>query len=228
MTTQAQAVGKIPAPRPGTAPDIVEYERVNLLQTEAESDHFSIGRYRQFVQHAPADAQVVLDVGCGTGRGGEEFARLRPGTRLWGLDVVQERLDSLPAVYERKVRGLSTALPVEDRAVDLVLAGEFLEHLSPHDVDVTICEFQRVLRIGGHLLLTTPNPGYLRLKWAGVSVYGPGHLTQHHVRELRTRLRMHGFSQVRVHGSGGMTRFLGQHVPVRSLYGSYLISARKW
>ena len=209
-------------------PDVDGYERGNLEQPEAESDHFSIGRYRQFAMHARTGMDNVLDVGCGTGRGGAEFARLRPRARLWGLDVVQDRLNALPAVYERRLRGLSTELPIDDGALDLVLAGEFLEHLSPHDVDTTICEFQRVLRIGGQLLITTPNPAYLRLLWARATVYGPGHLTQHHIREMKIRLRMHGFSAVRVYGSGGMTRFLGQHAPVRRLYGSYLVSARKW
>ena len=45
---------------------------------------------------------------------------------------------------------------------------------------------------------------------------------------MKIRLRMHGFSRVRVYGSGGMTRFLGERVPVRRLYGSYLVSAVKW
>ena len=144
---------------------INDYERANLQQPEAESDHFSLGRYQQFAKRALPGAVTVLDIGCGTGRGGEEFARLRPEARLWGIDVVQHRLDALPSVYERGIRGVSTALPTEDGSVDLVLAGEFLEHLSPHDVDPTLCEFQRTLRIGGQLLMTTPNPAYLRLLW---------------------------------------------------------------
>lgn len=209
-------------------PDLVDYEVANLAQPEAETDHFSLGRYEQFARRGLPGARTVLDVGCGTGRGGSEFARLRPECELWGIDVVQQRLDSLPDVYTRALRGLSTSLPVDDAEVDLLLAGEFLEHLTPEDVDPTLCEFQRVLRIGGQLLLTTPNPSYLRLRVAKASVYGPGHLTQHHMRELRIRLRMHGFSRVRVFGSGGMTRYLGEHLPVRSLYGSYLISALKW
>jgi SAM-dependent methyltransferase len=212
----------------GQVLDIDGYERGNLEQPGAESDHFSLERYQQFARHAIGSPINVLDVGCATGRGGAEFARLRPEAVLWGLDVVQDRLDTLPDVYERRMRGLSTNLPIDDQALDLVLAGEFLEHLRPHDVDTTICEFQRVLRIGGQLLLTTPNPDYVRLLWARSSVYGPGHLTQHHIRVLRLRLRMHGFSHVRVHGSGGVVRYLGEHVPVRRLYGSYLVSARKW
>jgi hypothetical protein len=59
------------------------------------------------------------------------------------------------------------------------------------------------------------------------TVYGPGHLTQHHGRVLRLRLRWHGFKAVRMRGSGRVSRFLGEHVPVRSVYGSYLMWADK-
>lgn len=207
--------------------DLDSYSKENLLQPEAEHDVFTVERYQQFARHFPARVQAVLDVGCSTGRGGMELARAYPDAELWGIDVVQERLDLLPDVYARRVRGLSTDIPLDDQAVDVVTAGEFLEHLLPRDVDPTLCEFQRVLRVGGRLLLTTPNPSYIRLKLTGRSVYGPGHLTQHYPNVLRTRLRMHGFSHVRVLGSGRISRKLGEHVPVLSVYGSYLITADK-
>jgi ubiquinone/menaquinone biosynthesis C-methylase UbiE len=207
--------------------ELERYERENLLQPEAEEDLFTVERYRQFAAHLADGTRTVLDVGCSTGRGGAELHRLCPEVQLWGLDAVQSRLDSLPPVYARKVRGLSTDLPCEDRSLDAVVAGEFLEHLLPRDVDPTLCEFQRVLAIGGRLLLTTPNPAYLRLRLTGRSVYGPGHLTQHTIRSLCLRLEMHGFARIRVRGSGRMSRKLGQRFPVRSAYGSYLVRADK-
>lgn len=206
---------------------MAQYEQGNLLQPEAEDDPFTVERYQQFGRHLRADAGVVLDIGCATGRGGQEIAKVAPDVELWGVDVVQSRLDALPAVYAKKVRGLSTALPLDDRTVDAILAGEFLEHLSAADVDPTLCEFQRVLRVGGRLLLTTPNPDYLRLRLTGGTVYFPGHLTQHYPRVLRNRLRSHGFSKVRIFGSGKMSRHLPERFPLLPLYGSYLISADK-
>lgn len=207
-------------------PVMDQYERVNTEQMGGELDSFSVARYRQFARHSP-DAVTILDIGCSTGRGGAEYARLRPRSVLWGVDVVQRRLDELPAVYERKFRATSTQIPVESLTADAVLAGEFLEHLTAADVDPTLCEFQRVLKVGGRLLLSTPNPGYLRLAMTGRSVYGPGHLTQHHPRVLRTRLMMHGFSKVRVRGSGRVSRYAGEHFPLLAIYGSYLIIADK-
>jgi SAM-dependent methyltransferase len=203
------------------------YEKENLLQPEAEEDSYTVERYQQFARHLQGSHKTILDIGCSTGRGGEEVTRIRPDSQVWGLDVVQSRLDALPACYMRKIRGLSTDIPIDDGSVDAILAGEFLEHLLPRDVDPTLCEFQRVLRIGGQLLLTTPNPRYLRLKLNRGSVYGPGHLTQHFPEVLRLRLMMHGFSHVRIRGSGKVSRYLTERVPVLSLYGSYLITAEK-
>jgi SAM-dependent methyltransferase len=205
---------------------LIRYEQENAVHRVAETDPFTIGRYRQFARYSPA-SPVTLDIGCCTGRGGAEFARLRPGAKMWGLDAVQQRLDELPDLYARKIHGLSTAIPVDDGEVDLVLAGEFLEHLTPADVDPTLFEFHRVLRLGGRLLLTTPNPRYLKLILQGGSVYGPGHLTQHYPRLLRTRLMMHGFKHVRIRGSGRVSSIASQHFPLRLIYGSYLITADK-
>jgi len=210
-----------------TGVEIDDYERENLVQQQAEHDTFTVERYRQLARYLPPATAVVLDVGCSTGRGGLEIARLRPRAELWGLDVVQHRLDALPTVYVNRVRGLSTEIPLEDGAVDVVVAGEFLEHLRARDVDPTLCEFQRVLRVGGRLLLTTPNPNSLRLRMFNMSVYGPGHLTQHHAGVLRQRIRMHGFKHVHITGTGKMSRYLGTHVPVLPLYGSYLVRGDK-
>jgi len=205
-----------------------KYEVQNSLQSISEQDSFTAERYAQFARLLQKSAVTILDIGCNTGRGGLRLKQLNPNLTLVGLDCVQERLDALPECYARKVYGLSTEIPLEDQSMDAVVAGEFLEHLYPADVDRTLCEFQRVLRIGGRLLLTTPNPHYLRRKLTGVSIYGTSHLTQHFPKMLQLRLRMHGFSSVRLYGSGKVSRYLGYNFPVLSLYGSYLVQADKW
>lgn len=204
------------------------YEQENIRQLVAELDTFTVERYRQFARHFPDGDRHVLDVGCSTGRGGVELVREKPGIILWGLDIVQHRLDELPAVYSNKIRGLSTAVPIDDEIIDVIVAGEFLEHLRPQDVDSTIFEFHRILKVGGRLILTTPNPNALKLRAQRRSIYGPGHLTQHHASILRNRLRMHGFKSVKVRGSGRATRYVGEHIPILPLYGSYLIRADKF
>jgi ubiquinone/menaquinone biosynthesis C-methylase UbiE len=203
------------------------YEQENLRGPRSEDDYFAVERYRQFARYSPR-AATVLDVGCGTGRGGAEYVRLRPAAELWGMDVVQECLDALPASYARKIRGLSTEIPLEAGQADVILAGHVLEHLTAADVDPTLCEFQRVLKVGGRLLMATPNPQSVKFALTRGSVYyGPGHLSQHYPHLLRMRLMMHGFTHVRIRGSGRVTRYVGDRVPLLRFYGSYLVSADK-
>lgn len=204
-----------------------KYEVQNTQQDVSEHDSFTVERYEQFFKFFPQRLVKVLDVGCNTGRGGVRLKELNPNTTLLGLDCVQERLDTLPECYSKRVYGLSTDIPIGDRSIDVIVAGEFLEHLYPADVDKTLCEFQRVLKIGGRLLLTTPNPNYIKNKLNRKSVYGISHLTQHFPRVLRFRLRMHGFSGVKVYGSGKVSRYIGGNFPLMALYGSYLVLADK-
>jgi len=208
--------------------DIQEkYEAKNVQQKVSENDAFTLERYDQFCRYLPKGAVNILDVGCNTGRGGKRLKDKDESLSIHGLDCVKERLDALPDAYSDGVYGLSTEIPVKDELYNVIVAGEFLEHLYPADVDKTLCEFQRVLKVGGRLLLTTPNPGYLRNKLTGATVYSVGHLTQHYPRILSLRLKMHGFSGIKVYGSGKMTRYLGCHFPILAMYGSYLVLADK-
>jgi len=205
-----------------------KYEQQNIDQCVSETDSYTIERYLQFFKGFPRPTVRVLDVGCNTGRGGRLLKERDPDLQIYGLDCVQSRLDRLPEIYEDGVYGIANQIPVEDCFYDVVLAGEFIEHLYPSDVDSTLSEFQRVLRIGGRLLLTTPNPNYLKNRLQHRSVYGVSHLTQHFPEVLRYRLKMHGFSKVKTRGSGKVTRYLGEHFPLRIMYGSLLYSADKW
>jgi SAM-dependent methyltransferase len=205
-----------------------KYITLNSPQQGAEADPFTIERYAQFHRFMPKHARSVLDLGASTGRGGRRLAELNPGYQLTALDCVQSRLGALPKCYGRAIYGLSTAISVDDQSFDAVVAGEFLEHLYPMDVDPTICELQRVLKVRGRLLMTTPNPAYLYLFLTGKTVYTVDHMTQHWPDLLKARLKMHGFSRVRVYGSGKMTRYIGSYFPFLFLYGSFLITGDKY
>ncbi len=203
------------------------YSDENSLQTVALTDTFTLERYAQFARYLPPEKIRILDIGCAEGRGGARLKSLKPDIELAGLDCVQERLDALPAEYVSKVHGLSSSIPSDDLTYDAIVAGEFLEHLYPADVDPTLCEFHRVLKIGGRLLMTTPNPYSLRMRWHKGSVLGVSHLTQHFPKLLKTRLMMHGFNHVRLVGSGKAIRRFGERFPLFSIYGSYLVIADK-
>jgi ubiquinone/menaquinone biosynthesis C-methylase UbiE len=202
----------------------------NRAQINSETDSFTAGRYRQMFGHLPSNATDVLDAGCNTGRGGVVLKSLNSDLRLTGLDCVQERIDCLDStVYKEKICGFSTQLPVTNSKFDAIVAGEFIEHVPPNEIDATLAEFFRVLRLRGRLIMTTPNPRYVKNMLRRLSVLSEeSHLTQHYADCLRFRIRMVGFSSVKVYGSGRMTRYIGQHFPWMRVYGSYLIQADKW
>jgi ubiquinone/menaquinone biosynthesis C-methylase UbiE len=203
------------------------YEQQNLQQAGATNDPFTVERYQQFARLLPSGVGRILDVGCSDGRGGEALKQALPQCHLMGLDCVQERLNALPQCYAERVLGLSNSIPLDDQSLDAIVAGEFLEHLYPADVDPTLCEFQRVLKTGGVLLLTTPHPNCFKSRILGHSVYSVSHLTQHYPDVLRLRLKMHGFNHVTLRGSGKATRLFGSRFPLLGVYGSYLMRAVK-
>lgn len=204
------------------------YVSQNSEQTVALEDTFSIRRYQQFASLITNRSGRLLDVGCAEGRGGAELKKIIPECTISGLDCVQERINKLPDCYSNSIVGFTTSIPEQDQSFDAILAGEFIEHLYPFDVDPTLCEFQRVLKIGGQLILTTPNPYSLKMRRRNGTVYGIAHLSQHYPEALKLRLKMHGFSRIKILGSGKASNILGMRFPILSVYGSYLIHCVKY
>jgi Methyltransferase domain len=126
-------------------------------------------RYRFALPHVAG--RVVLDAGCGVGWGSALL--LSAGARrLLGVDI------DPGAVAESGRRAPSgcfavadlAALPVASASVDVVVCFEVLEHTG--DTGRTLDELVRVLRPGGLLFVSSPNPG----------VYPPGN--PYHVHEM--------------------------------------------
>jgi SAM-dependent methyltransferase len=202
---------------------------LNRDQEVSETDSFTERRYQQFFRHFAPNTCDVLDVGCNTGRGGAVMKALRPNLRITGVDCVPDRIAGLNTeIYHSKICGFTHAVPLAADSFDAIVAGEFIEHLSPALVFPTLCEFFRLLRLRGKLLLTTPNPRYLKHRLQGTSVLGGAHISQHHIANLRRRLMDVGFSAVKVRGSGRVSSVLGEFFPFRAVYGSYLTHATKW
>ncbi len=206
-----------------------EIAAANADQVISECDTFTCARYRQFLSHMPAHVARILDVGCNTGRGGIVLKQALSQIELWGLDCVASRVERLdPAVYAKGVCSFSQNLDIETSSIDAIVAGEFIEHVPPEQIDDTLCEFFRVLRLRGRLLMTTPNPrSFWKWKRKSSVILDPSHLTQHYHECLKFRLRTIGFSRIRIYGSGKASLKIGEHFPL-FLYGSYLITADKW
>jgi SAM-dependent methyltransferase len=200
----------------------------NELQEGSETDPFTESRYRQFAKFLPAGPIKILDVGCNTGRGGSVLKMLRPDVSLFGLDLLQSRLDRLPKdVYSGTVCGSALEIPNGDETYDAIVAGEFIEHLLPMDAHKFIADSFRVLKVRGRILLTTPNPGDVKMRLRNGTCLGGAHLSQHHPDTLKIVLKMYGFARVKTLGSGKVSWFLGSRFPWLGIYGSFLAIGEK-
>lgn len=175
---------------------------------------------------------TVLDIGCGDGTAAATAAPLLPGHRIVGVDWSQDALCRARTRLTYAIRGELTGggLPFRSGCADAVLFSEVVEHLV--DPDSALEEIRRVLRPGGHLMLSTPNLAawYNRaLLLAGVqpvfsevslrAIHGRpgrevvGHLRLYTARALREFVAAAGFEVVAMKGAP----FHGVPRPLRAL-----------
>ncbi len=159
----------------------------------------------------------LLDIGCATGDWASIW--LEKGWHCSGIDIDREHLGIA------RERGIDArfcdlnheALPFNDQSFDLIFAGEVIEHLV--DTDRFISELYRCLRVGGRLLLTTPNlvsfENRLRIAlgmypiWVNYNLAGSGHVRAYTPRILAKQLRSHGFRVIL--SRGNWVPFIPQH-----------------
>jgi ubiquinone/menaquinone biosynthesis C-methylase UbiE len=99
----------------------------------------------------PAGAQL-LDVGCGTGA---TASALRAFGRVQGVDMSPLALDCCARRgLEEIVLGRAEELPQTSESIDVIVATDILEHLD--DDVAALAEFRRVLKPGGHSVITVP------------------------------------------------------------------------
>jgi hypothetical protein len=151
-----------------------------------------------------------------------ELARLPPGARVvlsggaagtWYLDwfeshyptpidrhiaveALAPRPHHLPDHVEWVTSSLGDLSAVRSASVDLVFAGEVIEHLWPDDISGFLAEAHRVLRQGGHIALDSPNRRVTQaLRWLH-----PEHTVEFTVDEIVELLELAGFVDISLRG----------------------------
>ena len=154
----------------------------------------------------------VLDLGAGDGAFAAEL--VAAGCDVVAVDVAEEALrrarSRVAGLDARRVEE-GAPLPLGEDAVDVVWAGEVVEHVA--DVVGLLAEVRRVLRWGGRLLVTTPYHGRLALVALALRP-GPAlhahfdpradHLRFFTARTLRAALADAGFADLEVRAVGGV------------------------
>lgn len=106
-------------------------------------------------RHLPAQGAVVLDLGCGAGRGVAWFEARRPAWTFLGVDPIPAEPGRKPVLV-----GTANRIPLGDASVDMVYAYISLQHVG--DIDGALAEIRRVLRPGGLFVVFDRNPISIR------------------------------------------------------------------
>lgn len=118
-------------------------------------------RQAKVLEHV--EGSTILDIGCFTGVFVREASRRYPERTVIGVDRDDDilRICHLlnPALSQHFRRMSAYRLEFADATVDCITVQETLEHLE--GAAVAVKEFNRVLRPGGVLIATVPNPYYI-------------------------------------------------------------------
>ena len=139
---------------------MVEFTGERLVPGQVDQDLWNEHYSRYIFAGRLARRKRVLDIGCGTGYGSAELAKL--AQRVIGVDVSPEAAAASSTsnrcanlVY---LAAAAQRLPFPDSQFDLIVAFEVIEHLE--DWPKLLSEARRLLAFGGQFVVSTPNKLY--------------------------------------------------------------------
>jgi SAM-dependent methyltransferase len=164
----------------------------------------------------PAGARVVLSGGAAGSWYFDWFNSNYPTPveRHIAVEAFSPKPPDLPPEVEWLPRTLGDLAPVADGEVDLVYAGEVIEHLWPEDVAGFLLEAHRVLRDGGVISLDSPN----RRVTTALDWLHPEHTVEFTPDEIKALLDASGFDEIEVHGAWlTFDEQAGEYLPLAAL-----------
>lgn len=150
------------------------------------------------LERLPGGAGTVLHGGCAGSWYFDWFTERYPTPveRHVGVEAFAPRPPELGEDVEWLERSLGDLTPVGDAEVDLVFAGQVIEHLWPEEVTSFLLESHRVLRPGGTLAVDSPN----RRVTTAISWEHPEHTVEFRADEISELLQLAGFEEIRLRG----------------------------
>jgi ubiquinone/menaquinone biosynthesis C-methylase UbiE len=104
--------------------------------------------------------KVVLDIACGEGYGSNLMSK--EARFVYGVDIDKTSVEEAKLKYKSEklefLTGSTSAIPLENNSIDVVVSFETLEHHDKHDE--MMVEIKRVLKPEGLLIISTPDKLY--------------------------------------------------------------------
>jgi 2-polyprenyl-3-methyl-5-hydroxy-6-metoxy-1,4-benzoquinol methylase len=107
--------------------------------------------------------QTILDYGCGKGKILSDILQLNPESRVYGADISRTALrEAAKNVPKAKLLSINDnqRVSLPSRSCDYILSLDVIEHV--YDTEKVFLEFNRLLKPGGTLLLSTPYCGLIK------------------------------------------------------------------
>jgi ubiquinone/menaquinone biosynthesis C-methylase UbiE len=137
-------------------------ERDDMFNSQVSG---KVERYKHLQRYIYAAKKIggdkkVLDVGCGTGYGTKMI--FDKGNETYGLDISEAAINYAKKKYPgpKYICCSAEEIPFPDNYFDAITAFEVIEHVQ--NPEKTLDEIYRVLKLGGDLFISTPNPRHLK------------------------------------------------------------------
>ena len=145
----------------------------------------------------PGGAKVFLSAGCSGGWYFDWINQNYPGiSRHLGVEAYSPKPPNLPDRVIWLSDNIFDMHSVAENDVDLVFAGQTIEHLWPEELTGFLSESHRVLKPEGLLVLDSPNqPITAALGW-----HQPEHTMELSVQEIRELVTLAGFHNITIRG----------------------------
>jgi len=150
------------------------------------------------VRDLPQDARVILSGGAAGRWYFDWFEHNYAGdiSRHIGVEALTPMPDALPGHVEWLSSTLGNLGAIPTGSVDLVFAGEVIEHLWPGDISSFLIEAHRVLAPGGCIALDSPN----RSATQAIQWLHPEHTVEFSVDEIAELLELASFDEISIQG----------------------------
>lgn len=145
-------------------PDSILQINRKIYDEFGESEAYAPGilKVRQIVKalETVSPREKIADIGCHTGYYTLMYAAVEGVKTIEGFDIAPKALEKFRSRgfkgYEWE--GGTQPCPAPDSSYDVLIAGDLLEHVV--DNEYLIREFWRILKPGGHALISTPDLYY--------------------------------------------------------------------